>query len=236
MIAREYQVSDGHYDWSYSDKARWVSYWHQIDEVLSAHPASCLEVGMGSGIVQSALRTAGVALTTVDIDDRLDVDRVGSVTDLPAADDEFDVVLCAQVLEHLPWDQFPIALRELARIARHRVVVSLPQSGRSFKLDIALPLHRDRRWRVVYQTPARTRHEFDGQHYWQVGAAGSWPSAVRRIMNRDFVILREYIVPENMYHRFYVLQPRTAPEVALTSRSRAVTSGTVTSGAPPSPG
>lgn len=208
MIGDRPQVPIGHYAWSYSDKARWSSYWHQIDEVLAVGPATCLEVGVGSGVVQSVLRDAAVRLTTVDIDQGLGVDRVGSVTNLPAGDSEFDVVLCAQVLEHLPWDQFPSALRELARVARKRVVISLPQSGRSLKLDLILPTRSERRWQFVVRAPSRAPHQFDGQHYWQVGALGSWAGTVRRMMRRDFVILREYIVPENMYHRFYVLEPR----------------------------
>lgn len=212
MIRRDPQVAPGHYDWGYSHKARWSSYWHQIDEVLAVNPATCLEVGSGAGIVEWVLRSSGVALVTVDIDERLGVDRVGSVTDLPAEDGEFDVVLCAQVLEHLPWDQFPVALQELARVADKRVVVSLPQCGRPIKLDVTLPTRGfgGRSWQFLYRAPSRAPYEFDGQHYWEVGSRGAWPGDVRMIMEKHFIILREYIVTENMYHRFYVLEPQPA--------------------------
>lgn len=200
------QVTPDHYDWKYSKKDRWASYWHQIDEVMAGEPKTCLEIGVGSGVVTTMLRRCGVSVTTVDIDDRLGADRVGSVLDLPAADREFEVVLCAQVLEHLPWDQFPMALAELARVAERRVVISLPQSGRSFKADIVLPIG-NLAWQRTFQTVVRQYHAFDGQHYWQVGSKGSWPGDVRTHMKRHFVIEREYIVPENLYHRFYVLRP-----------------------------
>jgi 2-polyprenyl-3-methyl-5-hydroxy-6-metoxy-1,4-benzoquinol methylase len=97
------QVEPSHYrGLDYNTKGRWASYWHQISEVLDVSPASCLEVGVGAGYVRHALQENGVTVTTVDIDPRLGVDRVGDVSALSCADGEFDVVLCAQVLEHVP--------------------------------------------------------------------------------------------------------------------------------------
>ena len=49
---------------------------------------------------------------------------VESVLALPFADQEFDVVLCMEVLEHL---EHPTkAVRELARIAKHGIVLTVP--------------------------------------------------------------------------------------------------------------
>jgi SAM-dependent methyltransferase len=51
---------------------------------------------------------------------------VGSVVDLPFPNRSFDVVGCFEVLEHLPGDLPRRALSELARVARHAVVLSVP--------------------------------------------------------------------------------------------------------------
>lgn len=199
------QVEPSHYDWaSYNTEERWTSYWHQVSNVIET-PGSCLEIGPGSGIVTRTLREHGVDVTTVDIDPRLGVDRVGAVTSLPCTDGEFDVVLCSQVLEHVPWSQFSAALAELARVARRRVVVSLPQSGRGIRLHLELTPHRP--LSLVLRTPARGTITFDGQHYWEVGVRGSRARDVRREIRRHFSIDREYVVPGNLYHRFYVLSP-----------------------------
>jgi len=49
---------------------------------------------------------------------------VASVTDLPFDDASFDLVLCLEVLEHLPEPE--AALAELARVSRGDVIVSVP--------------------------------------------------------------------------------------------------------------
>jgi hypothetical protein len=136
----EIQVATTHYDdWlQYHRKARWVSYWHQITEVLAVKPATCLEIGIGAGFVRDALTKQGLKVTTVDIDEGLGVDRVGDVRNLPCEDGEFDVVLCSQVLEHIPWAAVPSAVAELRRVCRTHSIVSLPQSGTGFGLSFGI--------------------------------------------------------------------------------------------------
>lgn len=61
---------------------------------------------------------------------------VGSVACLPFADDQFDAVLCAEVLEHIPESLLAKACREIARVARGQVVIGVPyrqdlRSGRT---------------------------------------------------------------------------------------------------------
>ena len=65
-------------------------------------------------------------VTTVDIDPALGPDVVGSVTRLPFDDDAFDVALCCEVLEHLPWDEAEAALQEVSRVVSRGAVVSVP--------------------------------------------------------------------------------------------------------------
>jgi 2-polyprenyl-3-methyl-5-hydroxy-6-metoxy-1,4-benzoquinol methylase len=50
--------------------------------------------------------------------------QVADITDLPFEDDSFDLVLCLEVLEHIP-DPAP-ALAELARVCRGDIVISVP--------------------------------------------------------------------------------------------------------------
>ncbi len=50
--------------------------------------------------------------------------QVGDLTALPFEDDSFDLVLCLEVLEHIP-DPGP-ALAELSRVCRGQIVLSVP--------------------------------------------------------------------------------------------------------------
>ncbi len=114
-----------HYSLQYLRGGRVFSFAHQIDSVLAFEPRSVLEVGVGSGVVTAALRAAGIQVTTLDIQPELKPDLVGSVTDVPAPPDSFDVVLCCQVLEHLLFNQLSDALVELSRVSRQAVILIL---------------------------------------------------------------------------------------------------------------
>jgi SAM-dependent methyltransferase len=99
-------------------------------------PRSILDAGCGEG---ELLRRGvlGAECSTVSIDRSLEVLRTsppalgfrpplvcGSVLQLPFARGSFDAVLCLEVLEHL--EDPAAALRELLRVARKAVVLSVP--------------------------------------------------------------------------------------------------------------
>ena len=90
----------------YDYKGRFISYWHQINEVIKLKPKSILEVGIGNGLVANYLKQRNYNVVTLDIDPNLNPMVVGSVLNLPFHDQTFDVVTCFQVLEHLPYNFF----------------------------------------------------------------------------------------------------------------------------------
>ena len=69
--------ADHYRDAAYNTKERICCYWHQVDEVLSLGARTALEVGPGPGIVTEWLRKAGVEVTTLDMEERLEPDVVG---------------------------------------------------------------------------------------------------------------------------------------------------------------
>ena len=94
-----------------------------------------LEVGCGEGklahrLIRNAPAPARYLATDVsldrlipELDPRIETE-VASAYELPYADASFDVVVCCEVLEHL--DDPARGLAELARVARHRVLISTP--------------------------------------------------------------------------------------------------------------
>jgi SAM-dependent methyltransferase len=127
---------------AYLTKERICSFWYQLDEVLALDPEDVLEVGPGPGMVTQWLRDAGVRVSTLDFDEKVRPDIVSSVTEIPLPDGAVDVALCAQVLEHLPWADAGVALRELARVSRRGVVLTVPDeepfAGAAFPLYYGL--------------------------------------------------------------------------------------------------
>lgn len=190
----------------YDTKKRWCSYWHQVDETLAVSPSSALVVGMGSGVVSTYLRWLGVAATTLDVVDELGPDLVADVRDIPAEQDAFDVVLCCQVLEHLEFGDVPAALAELARVARARVVISVPRRGRYWEVAVRIPpLPRFARSGVL---PNRRRYRGDDEHHWELGSRAVPERSFEELLVEHLTRLRSYHVPEHPYHQFFVGSPR----------------------------
>ena len=86
-----------------------------------------LDAGCGEGVL---VEEFAERLSIEGLDPNYSSARVrsGSVLDLPYLDASFDRAMCLDVLEHLPYDQQPLALRELFRVLRPRgeLLVSVP--------------------------------------------------------------------------------------------------------------
>jgi ubiquinone/menaquinone biosynthesis C-methylase UbiE len=77
------------------------------------------------GVLPAAVRPVCLDLRTASLAEVDQPHRVcASVLSLPFAARSFDTVTCLEVLEHL--DDPSAAVRELARVARRAVVVSVP--------------------------------------------------------------------------------------------------------------
>jgi len=80
-----------------------------------------LDVATGGGHVARRLREAGAQVVTVDAAPGMEPDAIAPADDLPFADASFDAVACRIAAHHFP--DVLAAVREMARVARHRVVV-----------------------------------------------------------------------------------------------------------------
>jgi SAM-dependent methyltransferase len=201
--AVDVQVEDGHYVTAkYCNPGRFAGYGHQVREVLLTKPRSVLEIGPGNGTVTYVLRQAGLDVTTLDFDAGLEPDVVGSVLELPFEADSFDTVMCCQVLEHLPADDLLPALRELARVARMSVVMSLPDASPHFYLEACAPGLGRRRLR--FSMPKRGAARFDGQHYWEIGRGMSRADVRRAMAVAGLAVSKDFRVQEYRHHHFFV--------------------------------
>ena len=209
-----------HYYKEYDSKQRFISYWHQIDEILSLNPERVLEVGIGNGFVSNYLARSGITVMTLDIDKRLNPDVVGSVLKIPFPDRSFNVVSCCEVLEHLPYEDFTRALSEIYRVSRLHAVLSLPDITRVCRVNIQIPTIGEIRKLVRLPMLRRPIPNFNKEvpseigtvgysieHYWQIGESG-YPlyKIIKDIKSVGFKIQKIYRVFELPLHRFFVLE------------------------------
>jgi SAM-dependent methyltransferase len=80
-----------------------------------------LDVASGGGHVARRLREAGANVVTVDPAPGMQADVLAPADHLPFADSSFDAVACRIAAHHFP--DVLAALKEMARVARHRVVI-----------------------------------------------------------------------------------------------------------------
>lgn len=193
----------------YLTKDRWLNYWYQLEWIRRCTPATILEIGKGSGLLQEVLQRLGMRVDTVDIDPALQPTFVASVTDVPAENEAYDLVLCAEVLEHIPFHDVPRALQELHRVSRRWMLITVPHSGYVFSGILKLPLLS---WIYIgWKLPHFwNRHAFQGEHYWELGKR-SWSRRrfVRVIEEAGFIIRRSMIPADDPAHAFYLCEKRS---------------------------
>lgn len=117
---------------------RLIDRFHRVitGRIGALHPETFLDAGCGEGFVSSILveRFPGLRISAFDFNPASvalarernpSVDcRVSSIYEIPWEDGQFDVVGCFEVLEHL--HDPSAALRELARVSRSHLVLSVP--------------------------------------------------------------------------------------------------------------
>jgi SAM-dependent methyltransferase len=132
-------------------------------DFLPSGPCDALEVGCGEGgqLKKVAAAVPGLRLVGVDLPspalaarwEGLDADMVcSSGAALPFRDGTFDLVLALEMLEHVPDPD--LVLAEIARVARGRVVLSVPWEPAWRLGNIA----RGRYLRQLGNTPGHLQH------------------------------------------------------------------------------
>jgi predicted SAM-dependent methyltransferase len=202
------QVNKSHYQFSkYLKKGRWISIWHQIDEVIKCNPFKVLEIGPGPGIFKHVLNNNGITVETVDIDPELEPDYVASATQLPFKDNSYDCVCAFQMLEHIPYEESLIAFKEMVRVSKKNVVISLPDVQISGYYSIYVPFIGNYRLQIITPILKKKKHVFNGEHYWEISKKGySLKKVIADLSKNKVRLLRNFRVNENTYHHFFIFE------------------------------
>jgi 2-polyprenyl-3-methyl-5-hydroxy-6-metoxy-1,4-benzoquinol methylase len=198
------QVDKKHYDFlKYNLIPRWNSYYYQITEILKLKPKEVLEVGGGSNLLRNVLEDNQIDYYSCDIAEDLNPDYLQSI-DSMKINKKFDVVCAFQVLEHLPFKKFEQSLINLKNHSKKYVLISIPD--RRIKIYGKLKIPKLKEIKIVIKLPFHRKMVFDGEHYWEYEGKGTLRKNVLNKIKRHFKILKEYSIPENPYHRMFVLK------------------------------
>ena len=85
------------------------------------------------------LKKRGLNIITLDLDIALKPDCVGSVLHIPFSEETFLTVAGFELLEHIPYEDFRNALKELKQTTQCNVLISLPDVTRIVKFSSFFP-------------------------------------------------------------------------------------------------
>lgn len=209
----EKQVEKEHYNFlSYLSKARWNSYYHQIEEVLKNNSQNVLIVGKGDGIVPNILKEQIEEVKVFDIAKDLEPDYLGDILEMSnIINKKFDSILCCQVLEHLPFNKFEQSISELEKVTAKQVIISLPQQNIIFNIGFKIPKIPKIDINICIPKLYKSfTFEKDGnrEHYWELNVRNYSVIKIRKILEKYFIIKNEYTVKENSYHKFFILEKK----------------------------
>jgi SAM-dependent methyltransferase len=106
--------------------------------LLPPAPGRVLDIGARHGYITQRLAERSTHVSALDLErPQIDDPRItclqADATAMPFADNSFDLVFCAEVLEHIPSPALDSACAEMARVARRWVLIGVP-----YRQDIRL--------------------------------------------------------------------------------------------------
>ncbi len=101
---------------------------------------SLLDVGCGDGRIVNCLAGKYEKIYGLDIShnalEKVKTNKIhGSLEKLPFLDNSFDILLCTEVLEHLPYPIYKKAIKEIERVSKKYILVTVPYNE---NLDIRM--------------------------------------------------------------------------------------------------
>ena len=200
----ERQVSKEHYYNKYDTLKRFISYHKQIELIKNTGNNKVLEIGKGNGFLCDYLKKNNFDISTCDIDKDLNPDILSPITNIKSKDNNFDVVCAFEVLEHIPFKDFEIAIKELRRVSSDYVIVSIPYPKIPFEFIYQLPLFKG--WFRLGIPLFWKRFKPSEEHFWEIGWKGYSLKIIRNILKKEFKIESECECMYNTYHHFFVLR------------------------------
>lgn len=87
-----------------------------------------LDCGCGEGILVEEFKSKGYDIEGIDKNYESEFVKAGDITNMEYPDNQFDVVLLLDVLEHLPYNEQYSALKEIKRVLKNQgtLILSMP--------------------------------------------------------------------------------------------------------------
>lgn len=226
----------------YNDKKKVIyktfySHLLQIYLSIKLNAKDILEIGKGYGFVSSVL-SQYCNLTTLDFKEDFNPDILLDITKLKQLDtlkdNEYDLILICEVLEHIPYEEIDGILQILKRKTRKYVVISVPNQSKYCNITLFryglnktgfkiikhfLDLFSVKVGNIISRLDYKLRKKhkkftFKGyrkdnpRHYWELGIDKYDIYLFKKLLRKYFVIIYEERIKEHPFHHFFILKKR----------------------------
>lgn len=166
---------------------------------------SILEIGRGSGFVNAILNELGYAVDSLDINNNLNPTYVGDISHEDFIFDKvYNVVLCAEVLEHIPFEKFDICLENISRLIDGMALITLPNCKSPYKISFSVNSRM-----VSFDMLRLKQKKISEGHFWEINYAKYCTNKeITRRMKKYFDVVEEGKVKQYPYHYFYLLKKK----------------------------
>lgn len=145
------------------------SFIEQIYHIKQFQPQSVIEIGVGNGFVSEFLKRMGIKVKTFDINPNLMPDIVAPLQDIGnyVKPNEFNLISCCEVLEHLPFEEFESSIRKFSNLSNN-LFLSLPNHGRYYGFGGLVKLPKFSRWMGIWFRFPLGKSRLPDMHFWEV--------------------------------------------------------------------
>lgn len=194
-----------YYTPNYLSPDRMSSYSYQYSLALETGACTFLNIGSANSILKYLLEKNDVHVIDLDLDWNTKPNVSAALPFLPFSDKSIDVVMCFQILEHLPLIMFGATIKELKRVAKEFILLSLPDqtitNSQRLKYFIYKTFNRPVEWNIY------KLRQIDTEHFWEIGHSNISDFAiVNMIKNENLEIIKDFRNQNNRFHHFFVVK------------------------------
>jgi cyclopropane fatty-acyl-phospholipid synthase-like methyltransferase len=201
------------------DLANWLRYYSILKEVISFSPKDVLEIGAGNEVVKNCLKNHVKSYEVMDINYKLHPTILNDVRNFqPGLKEKFDCVICADVLEHMPFEDFEKNMTNIRSYLEQggKAFITIPHRRARFllvtpfsahkTLVIELPAWIKSSLRSFYKQVIKGKIFIDPHHCWEIGDGRVRKEDVEEAMKKSGFNIEKF--EKILYVDFWILKKK----------------------------